>query len=76
MEWLPHFVVCVVVPTDTTAIKNGAREWPRITDAQMGSHLLFSDPPAGEIMNTVTETVLCHLVVRIDEILHLRRGGG
>ena len=51
-------------------------ERPRITDAQMGSHLLFSDPPAGEIMNTVAETVLCHLVVCIDEILHLHRGGG
>jgi len=42
----------------------------------MGSHLLFGDPPAGEIMNTVAETVLCHLVVCVDEILHLHRGGG
>lgn len=52
------------------------RERPRITDARMGSHLLLSDSPAGEIMNTVAETVLCHLVIRVDEILHLRRGGG
>lgn len=52
------------------------RERPRITDARMGSHLLLSDPPAGEIMNTVAETVLCHLVICVDEILHLHRGGG
>lgn len=37
-------------------------------------HLLFSDPSAGKIMNTVTETALCHLVVCVDEVLHLKEG--